>query len=72
MQVSRYIYSYDVVSNTVHGFSFFRYMLQYLAEKGFTFKGVDDNNQSPLHHACSFGHLEAFKFLMKNGVNYAF
>ena len=50
-------------------FSFcFRYMLQYFAERGFGFRDVDDNLQTPLHHACSFGHLEAFKFLMRNGV----
>ena len=45
-----------------------RYMLQYFAERGFGFRTLDENQQTPLHHACSFGHLEAFKFLIRNGV----
>ena len=47
----------------------YRYMLQYFEEKGYGFKQLDDNLQSPLHHVCSFGHLEAFKFLMRKGVS---
>lgn len=46
-----------------------RYMLQYLEEQGFNFRDVDDNHQSPLHCVCMFGHLEAFKFLMRKGVS---
>lgn len=43
-------------------------MLQYFEENGFEFRDLDEHMQSPLHCACSFGHLEAFKYLMRKGV----
>lgn len=46
----------------------YRYMLQYFEERGFRFRELDESSQSPLHCVCSFGHLEAFKYLLRKGV----
>lgn len=46
----------------------FSYMMKYFEEQGFGFREVDENGQTPLHCACQFGHLEAFKFLLRKGV----
>lgn len=43
------------------------YMMHYLLSVcGISFRCVNQKLQTPLHFICQFGHIEAFKYLMKN------
>ncbi|XP_060075347.1 uncharacterized protein LOC132555028 [Ylistrum balloti] len=41
------------------------FVMLYLESQGFSFKELDRNLQSPLHIVCQYGHVDAFKFLIK-------
>ncbi|KAL3876629.1 hypothetical protein ACJMK2_034447 [Sinanodonta woodiana] len=42
-------------------------MLHYLAMQNLSFTDEDVNKQTALHIVCGFGHLDAFKYLMRKG-----